>query len=118
MVNKGMGDIRTSQTIKTRPGPLTEESVLLRLYKLASQKANFQKKKEWAERQRFQAIRHLVDIQREMGNLRKFALEKIGKSPLPVGKAGNPGKKEEAVKQENPPRPERGKKWSRFSLKY
>lgn len=103
MITKGIGDIRTSQSIKTRPGPLTEESILLRLYKLASQKANFQKKKEWAERQRIQAIRHLIDVQREMGSLKKFALEKIGKSP-------NPGK-EEAVKQEK-------KKWSEFPLKY
>lgn len=103
MITKGIGDIRSLHTINTRPGPMTEKDLLLRLYKLASQKANFQKKKEWAERQRFQAIRHLIDIQREMGNLRKFALEKIGKSP-------NPGK-EEAVKQEK-------KKWSEVSLKY
>ena len=98
-----MGDIRTGQSIKTRPGPLTEENLLLRLYKLASQKANFQKKKEWAERQKLQAIRHLVDVQREIGNLKRFTLEKIGKSP-------NLGK-EEAIKQEK-------KKWSEFPLKY
>lgn len=104
MITKGMGDIRTGQSIKTRPGPLTEENLLLRLYKLASQKANFQKKKEWAERQRFQAIRHLIDVQREMGNLKRFALEKIGKSPNPAAP--------ETVKQE------KKKKWSEFSLKY
>ena len=102
MITKGMGDIRTSQTIKTRPGPLTEESLLLRLYKLASQKANLQKKKEWAERQRMQAIRHLIDIQREIGKLKKVAIEKIGSSQRELG----------ISKQKS------GKKWSEVPLKY
>lgn len=81
MVPKGIGDIRSLHTLNTRPGPMTEKGLLLRLYKLASQKANFQNKKEWAERQRVQSIRHLFDIQREIGKLKKLAMEKIGTSP-------------------------------------
>lgn len=102
MIPKGIGDIRSLHTINTRPGPMTEKSLLLRLYKLASQKANFQNKKEWAERQRIQAIRHLVDVQREITWLKKMAMAKIG-SPSALGKA-------EAVKQE--------KKWNEVPLKY
>jgi len=102
MISKGIGDIRSIHSINTRPGPMTEKTVLLQLYKLASQKANFQKKKEWAERQRIQAIRHLVDIQREIGKLKKLAVVKIG-TPANPGKA-------EATKQE--------KKWNEVSLKY
>jgi len=104
MIPKGIGDIRASRSINTRPGPLTEKDLLLRLYKLASQKANFQKKKEWAERQRTQAIRHLIDIQREIGKLKKSAIEKIGSLVKP-GKLGT-------VKTKT------GKKWNKFSLKY
>lgn len=108
MIPKGIGDIRAAHSINTRPGPMTEKDLLLRLYKLASLKANFQKKKEWAERQRVQAIRHLSDIQRQIGMLKKLAMTKIGTS----------AQTEKAGKQENPPRPERGKKWSEVSLKY
>lgn len=102
MISKGIGDIRTTHSINTRPGPMTEKDLLLRLYKLASLKANFQKKKEWAERQRVQAIRHMSDIQRQIGMLKKLAMEKIGSSPK-QGKA-------KAIKKE--------KKWSEVSLKY
>lgn len=111
MIPKGIGDIRTSQTIKTRPGPLTEESLLLRLYKLASQKANFQKKKEWAERQRFQAIRHLIDVQGQISMLKKLAMVKIGSS-------ANPGKAEAIKTESDLVKTGRGKKWSEFPLKY
>lgn len=104
MVTKGIGDIKSLHTLNTRPGPLTEQGVLLRLYKLATQKANFQKKKEWAERQRTQAIRHLIDVQREIGSLKKVAMEKIGKYST-RGKA-------EAIKART------GKRWSEVSLKY
>ena len=102
MIPKGIGDIRTAHSINTRPGPLTEKDLLLRLYKLASQKANFQKKKEWAERQRVQAIRHLTDVQREIGMLKKIAMVKIGSF-------GNP-EKVEAAKQE--------KRWNEVPLRY
>ena len=102
MIPKGIGDIRSLHTVNTRPGPMTEKGVLLRLYKLASEKANFQNKKEWAERQRVQAIRHLIDIQREMGKLKKFAIAKLENVPH-FGKA---------VKQKE------RKRWSEFSLKY
>lgn len=104
MIPKGIGDIRSGRNINTRPGPMTEKDLLLRLYKLASQKANFQKKKEWAERQRTQAIRYLVDIQREIGKLKKVAMEKIGDS------AHQP--KLEATKSEEK------KKWSEVPLEY
>ncbi|MBU0570393.1 hypothetical protein KKB40_06505 [Patescibacteria group bacterium] len=81
MISKGIGDIRSLQTINTRPGPMTEKSLLLRLFKLASQKANFKNKKEWAERQRAQAIRHLKDTQRHIDTLkRNAAAQKIGAS--------------------------------------
>lgn len=104
MITKGTGDIRTSHSINTRPGPLTEKDLLLKLYKLASQKANFQKKKEWAERQQAQAIRHLIDIQREIGKLKKTAMEKIGSFIKP--------EKAEAIKTKI------GNMWSKVSLKY
>ena len=107
MITKGIGDIRTSQTIKTRPGPLTEKSLLLRLYKLASQKTNFQKKKEWAERQRVQAVRHLIDVQRQIGMLKKVAMEKIGSLVKPGKAAASNAVKAEA-----------GKKWNKVSLQY
>lgn len=99
MIPKGIGDIRSLHTVNTRPGPMTEKDLMLKLYKLASQKANFQKKKEWAERQQFQAVRHLTDIQREIGRLRKRSL-------LPAAKAGNP---EAEGKRKN---------WSEISLRY
>lgn len=102
MIPKGIGDIRSLHTVNTRPGPMTEKGVLLRLYKLASEKANFQNKKEWTERQRVQAIRHLIDIQREMGKLKKFAIAKLEN----VSHSGK------AVKQKEK------KQWSEFSLKY
>lgn len=102
MIPKGIGDIRSSHTINTRPGPMTEKDLLLRLYKLASQKANFQKKKEWAERQRLQAMRHFGDIQREIGRLKKTAMVKTGAS----------------AKEENPPAGRVGKKWNEVPLKY
>lgn len=102
MIPKGIGDIRSLHTLNTRPGPMTEKTALLQLYKLASQKANFQKKKEWAERQRIQAIRHLVDIQREIGKLKKLAVVKIGTPANP--------RNAEATKQE--------KKWNEVPLKY
>lgn len=82
MIPKGIGDVRSFHTINTRPGPLTEKGLLLQLYRLASQKANFQKKKEWAERQRVQAIRHLGDIQRQIGMLNKKAMVKVGSSAI------------------------------------
>jgi len=85
MIPKGIGDIRSIHTVNTRPGPLTEKDLLLRLYKLASQKANFQKKKEWAERQRLQAMRHLGDIQRQIGRLKKLAMVKT-ENPSKSGK--------------------------------
>lgn len=102
MIPKGIGDVRSLHTINTRPGPLTEKGLLLQLYKLASQKANFQKKKEWAERQRIQAIRHLGDIQRQIGMLNKIGMAKVGGSAS-VGK----------VKANRPE-----KKWNEISLKY
>lgn len=94
MIPKGIGDVRSLHTINTRPGPLTEKGLLLQLYKLASQKANFQKKKEWAERQRVQAIRHLGDIQRQIGMLKKLAMVKVDSSAMTgEAKANKPEKK-------------------------
>ena len=90
MIPKGIGDIRSTHTINTRPGPMTEKDLLLRLYNLASQKANFQKKKEWAERQRVQAMRHLGDIQRQIGKLKKLAIVKA-ENPSKSGKVNASG---------------------------
>lgn len=104
MIPKGIGDMRSLHGINTSPGPLTEKSLLLRLYKLASQKANLQKKKEWAERQRIQSIRHLVDLQREIGWLKKMAMAKV-ESPSKPGKA-EPAKQEE------------DQKWNKIPLRY
>lgn len=104
MITKGIGDIRSLHTVNTRPGPLTEQGVLLRLYKLASQKANFVKKKEWAERQRFQAVRHIGDVQREIGKLKKLAMDKIGKS--------------RSQNNAEPIKAATGTKWSKVSLEY
>lgn len=101
MIPKGTGDIRGIFTINTRPGPMTEKDVVLRLYKLASQKANFQKKKEWAERQRTQAIRHLIDVQRRIGPLKKLLKEQ-----------------KEDLANPNPESTSRKKKWSELKLEY
>lgn len=62
MIIKGAGDIKGIRSMNTRPGAITEKRGFLKLYQLAAEKDNLQRKALWARRQQEQTEKRLFEI--------------------------------------------------------
>lgn len=83
MITKGASDIRSLHSINTRPGPLTEATGLMKLYHLAAEKENLEKKLEWVKRQKEQVERRLSEILHGMHMIKKVVEERTKNQPVP-----------------------------------
>lgn len=66
MVTRGVSDIKGLHSLTTAVGQLTERKGYLRLYQLAAEKDNLQRKLEWVWRQKGQTEERLSEIVRTM----------------------------------------------------
>ncbi len=86
MITRGVSDIKGIRRANTRPGPITESSGLLKLYLLATEKNNVQKRLNWVGRQKDQAEKRLSEIAHTMQAVKKIVEEQANKeqtsSPL------------------------------------
>jgi hypothetical protein len=71
MITRGVGDIKGIRRVNTRPGPVTESSGLLALYRLATEKDSLQKKLAWVRRQQDQTEKRLSEIAQTMQAVKK-----------------------------------------------
>ena len=62
MIARGASDIRGIRSLTTRPGSINESNKFLKLYQLAAEKENLQKKVVWVKRQKDQAEKRLAEI--------------------------------------------------------
>ena len=62
MIIKGAGDIKGIRSMNTRPGAITEKRGFLKLYQLAAEKDNLQRKAVWVRQQQEQTEKRLSEI--------------------------------------------------------
>ncbi len=79
MLTRGVSDIRGIRGLNTRPGPMTESSGLLKLYRLAAEKDNLLKKLSWVRRQQDQTDKRLSEIASAMQKVKKVVEDKATK---------------------------------------
>lgn len=91
MISKGVGDIRGMRSVNTRPGPVRETDALRRLYLLACEKTNLEKRKRLGERQIRQATKRLAEIKMQMMKLKGGMKKYEGGNLSEVVAVANPG---------------------------
>ncbi len=79
MITRGVSDIRGMRGLNTRPGPMTESSGLLQLYRLAAEKDNLLKKLAWIRRQKDQTEKRLSEIASTMQAVKKVVEDKANR---------------------------------------
>lgn len=82
MITKGVSDIRGVRGLHTRPGPMTESSGLLKLYRLAVEKDGLLKKQAWVRRQQEQTEKRLAEIAAAMQAVRQVVEERNAQGPF------------------------------------
>ncbi len=89
MLTKGVSDIRGVRGLHTRPGPVTESSGLLRLYRLAVEKDGLLKKQAWVRRQQEQTEKRLAEIASTMQTVKQLVEERSDREPSSPTRSGS-----------------------------
>jgi hypothetical protein len=78
VIIKGASDIKGIRSLNTRPGAITEKRGFLKLYQLAAEKDNLQRKAVWVRRQQEQTEKRLFEITHGM----RIVDESIARGPF------------------------------------
>ena len=81
MIIRGISDIKGIRRLNTRPGPVTESSGLLKMYRLAAEKDNLLKKLAWVRRQQEQAEKRLAEIASTIQAVKQVVEERASRGP-------------------------------------